>query len=131
MPVRNRSNDYLIDRRLQKTENFTGIIGVSEQDACIQDSQGRIADRTREMLGPTDLGVVQFRRLMLEAANGLREGAEPSWAAHPEAYLVRAGGIVAADHLSFEEVMLNRFGDTLGRPDINGIRVGNQGASGG
>jgi phenylpropionate dioxygenase-like ring-hydroxylating dioxygenase large terminal subunit len=115
MPVRNRSNDYLIDRRLQKTENFTGIIGVSEQDACIQDSQGRIADRTREILGPTDLGVVQFRRLMLEAANGLREGAEPSWAAHPEAYLVRAGGIVAADHLSFEEVMLNRFGDTLGQ----------------
>ena len=115
MPIRNRGNDYLLDRALQKTENFTGITGVSEQDGAIQDSQGAIADRTRELLGPTDIGVVQFRRLMLEAAKGLGEGIEPSWAAHPEAYRVRAGGIIAPEHLSFEEVMLKRFGDPQGR----------------
>src|SRR6201999_4571164 len=77
MPIRNRSNDYLIDRRLQKTENFSGIVGVSEQDAAIQDSQGRIADRTRELLGPTDIGVVQFRRLMLSAAKDLSQNVVP------------------------------------------------------
>ena len=48
VPLRHKGNDYLIDRRLQKTKSYTGIIGVLEQDAAVQDSQGPIADRTRE-----------------------------------------------------------------------------------
>jgi phthalate 4,5-dioxygenase oxygenase subunit len=67
IPIRRRENDYLIDRAKQKTESYTGIEGVSEQDACIQDSQGPIADRTTEHLGPTDMGVIRFRRLILES----------------------------------------------------------------
>ena len=114
-PIRNRANDYLLDRVLQRTENFTGITGVSEQDAAIQDSQGRIADRTRELLGATDIGVVQFRRLMLQAAKDLGEGTEPSWVSQPQAYRVRAGGIVADEALDFAAVMVERFGDELGR----------------
>jgi phenylpropionate dioxygenase-like ring-hydroxylating dioxygenase large terminal subunit len=35
IPVRNRQNDYLIDRQMQKHSNFTGISGISEQDAAI------------------------------------------------------------------------------------------------
>jgi phthalate 4,5-dioxygenase oxygenase subunit len=115
MPVRNRSNDYLIDRRMQKSENFSGIVGVSEQDAAIQDSQGRIADRTRELLGPTDIGVVQFRKLMLDAAKGLEAGRAPLGAQEGSAYRVRAGGIVAPSSAAFGEVMEMRFGDSLGR----------------
>ena len=115
MPVRNRSNDYLIDRKLQKTENFTGIIGVSEQDAAIQDSQGRIVDRTRELLGPTDIGVVQLRRMMLEAALRVEAGGEPIGADNPQSYSVRSGGIVAPEALPFAEVMSERFGDPIGR----------------
>jgi phenylpropionate dioxygenase-like ring-hydroxylating dioxygenase large terminal subunit len=114
MPVRNRSNDYLIDRQLQKTENFTGIVGVSEQDAAIQDSQGRIADRTRELLGPTDLGVVQFRRLMLDSARQLAAGELPPGLQSAESYRVRAGGIVAGAGLAFDDVMVERFGHPLG-----------------
>ncbi len=117
MPVRNRSNDYLLDRQMQKTENFSGIVGVSEQDAAIQDSQGRIADRTRELLGPTDLGVVQLRRLMLEAARTVAGGGVPPGRDTPQAYRVRAGGVVADAALGFEEVMQLRFGDPLGRVD--------------
>jgi phenylpropionate dioxygenase-like ring-hydroxylating dioxygenase large terminal subunit len=113
-PLRNRSNDYLIDRGLQKTENFTGIIGVSEQDAAIQDSQGRIADRTREMLGATDLGVVRFRRLMLDAAKTVAAGGDAPAVAAPRAYRVRAGGIVTRAEVPFDEVMRMRFGDALG-----------------
>ena len=66
MPLRNKANDYLIDRKLQKTKSYTGIKGVSEQDAAVQDSQGPIADRTREHLGPTDLGIMHFRKLVME-----------------------------------------------------------------
>ena len=117
MPVRNRSNEYLLDRKLQKTENFTGIQGISEQDACIQDSQGRIADRTGELLGPTDAGVVQFRRMMLEAARALQQSQRPPAATQPEAYRVRAGGAVMSADLSFDEVMRERFGNVEGRID--------------
>jgi hypothetical protein len=115
MPVRNRSNDYLIDRKMQKSENFTGIVGVSEQDAAIQDSQGTIADRTRELLGPTDIGVVQFRRLMLEAARTLAAGGSPLGRNDAAAYRVRGGGIVAPADTGFDDVMQLRFGDPLGR----------------
>jgi phthalate 4,5-dioxygenase len=100
---------------MQKTENFTGIVGVSEQDAAIQDSQGRIADRTRELLGPTDIGVVQFRRVMLDAAKTLASGGEPLGRADAQAYRVRAGGIVAPASANFDEVMQLRFGDAVGR----------------
>ena len=75
IPLRNKANNYLIDRKLQKTKSYTGIKGVSEQDAAVQDSQGPIADRTREHLGPTDLGIMHFRKLMMDAARALQQGA--------------------------------------------------------
>ena len=115
VPVRNRGNDYLIDRVEQKHRTFTGIQGVSEQDAAVQDSQGFIVDRTREHLGPTDLGIVHFRRLMLQAAKDLAEGTEPPHAAEPDSYNVRSGGIVCDGAKSLEQVMVERFGDRYGR----------------
>jgi phthalate 4,5-dioxygenase oxygenase subunit len=114
VPIRNRDNDYLIDRVEQKHRSFTGIKGVSEQDACIQDSQGFIADRTREHLGPTDLGIVRFRRLMLESARNLADGRAPAAASRPDRYLVRAGGTVAHSSRPLDEVMTARFGDPVG-----------------
>ena len=115
VPIRNRDNDYLIDRVDQKLRTFTGIRGVSEQDACIQDSQGLIADRTREHLGLTDLAIIQFRRLMLQSARELRGGVEPAAAANGPAYNVRSGGAVAPGALPFAQVMDARFGDAVGR----------------
>ncbi len=115
IPLRRRENDYLIDRAKQKTESYTGIDGVSEQDACIQDSQGLIADRTIEHLGPTDLGVVRFRRAVLGAARDLEAGQEPAAAACPAAYRVRGGGATAPAEQPLAEVMMHRFGDAFGR----------------
>jgi len=115
MPIRNRSNDYLLDRGLQKNESFTGITGVSEQDTAVQESQGRIADRTRELVGSTDLGVVQFRQLMLDSARDLARGVEPPSAALPESYRVRAGSIILSGTVPFEDAMRLRFGDPAGR----------------
>ena len=37
------------------------------------ESMGAIADRTQERLGASDIAIVQFRRLMLEAAKGFQE----------------------------------------------------------
>jgi len=122
-PIRRRANDYLIDRDLQKRESFTGIKGISEQDAAIQDSQGRIHDRTREMLGPTDLGVVRFRALMLGAARALKAGTPPAAATNPAAYRVRSGLVVTPDALAFDAVMERRFGHPKGRVDPIGARM--------
>ena len=89
--------------------------GIAEQDALAQDSQGVIADRTREHLTATDVAIVHFRRLMLGAAKALADGVEPAAARRPASYRLRAGGALTADRLSFGEVMVQRFGSETGR----------------
>ena len=114
VPLRTKANDYLIDRQLQKTRSYTGIKGVSEQDAAVQDSQGPIADRTREHLGPTDIGILRFRKLMMDAARDLQQGKEPEAAASADRYAVRAGACVTHKSKDLPAVMVERFGDPAG-----------------
>jgi phenylpropionate dioxygenase-like ring-hydroxylating dioxygenase large terminal subunit len=114
MPLRNRQNDYLVDRALQKATSFTGITGVSEQDSAIQDSQGQIQDRTREHLGPTDLGIVEFRKLIMGTARALQQGTEPKAAACANKYAVRSGAWVAEPAKDLAAVMTERFGHPHG-----------------
>jgi phthalate 4,5-dioxygenase len=115
VPLRNRSNDYLIDRDDQKHRSFTGVRGIAEQDQMAQESQGFIADRTREHLSPTDIAVVRFRRVMLDGAKALADGKEPAAAHRAADYRLRSGGAVAPANLSFEDVMEQRFGSATGR----------------
>jgi len=70
---RRRENNYLLDRQVQKTENFTGIDGVNTQDRAVQESMGRIVDRSKEHLGPADKAIIQARRLLLEAVKTVQE----------------------------------------------------------
>jgi len=114
MPLRNKHNDYLIDRGAQKRASFTGITGVSEQDAAIQDSQGPVQDRTREHLGPTDIGVVEFRKLVVGAARALAQGQEPQAPRLARRYAVRSGGWIAAPEKDLATVMTERFGHRHG-----------------
>ena len=114
MPIRRRENDYLIDRTLQREVSFTGIRGISEQDQAIADSQGLIANRTRELLGQTDLGVVRFRRMALAAATDVAAGKKPKGADCPDAYLVRSGDAVAPADASLLDVIKSRFGAMSG-----------------
>lgn len=115
VPLRTKGNDYLIDRAAQKSHSFTGIEGVSEQDAAIQDSQGSIADRTREHLFPTDVGVARFRRHMLQAVRALKETQQAPKAAAPAgSYKMRSGGWVAHKDKKLHEVMVERFGHQQG-----------------
>ena len=57
-----------------KLGNFTGIHGIPNQDIAMWETMGPIADRTRERLGASDLAVVEFRRIMVEAAKQIRDG---------------------------------------------------------
>ncbi len=74
----NLSNDYLIDRQMQKTETFTGIRGINTQDFALQEGMGPIVDRSREHLGHSDRAIVAMRRLMLQATHALEDG-DSAW----------------------------------------------------
>ena len=115
IPIRNRSNEYLIDRCMQKHINFTGVRGVAEQDAMIQDSKGRKADRTIEHISASDAAVVRFRRKVLEGAKALLEGREPEEPYRHESYKLRSGSWLASEGVPFEQVMMERFGHPTGR----------------
>jgi phenylpropionate dioxygenase-like ring-hydroxylating dioxygenase large terminal subunit len=73
----NRSNDYFIDRQIQKTKTFTGIKGINTQDFALQEGMGPITDRSLEHLGTSDKAIVAMRRIMLEAINDVAEGRKP------------------------------------------------------
>jgi phenylpropionate dioxygenase-like ring-hydroxylating dioxygenase large terminal subunit len=91
IPVRNKSNDYLLDRYEQLTYTFTGIKGTGEQDFSVQEGMGPISDRTTEHLGVTDIGIIAQRKMLLRSAAQLKEGIEPPSAHNAEAYRVRPG----------------------------------------
>ncbi|MEA2907308.1 MAG: phthalate 4,5-dioxygenase [Alphaproteobacteria bacterium] len=76
-PRRNRSNDYLIDRQVQKTRTFTGIKGVNTQDFALQEGMGPIVDRSKEHLGSSDKAIVTMRRLLLDAIRAVERGEKP------------------------------------------------------
>ena len=70
---RQAHNDYLQDRAAMAAGNFTGIAGIPNQDIAMWQSMGAIADRTSERLGISDIAVIQFRRLMLNAVRAFRD----------------------------------------------------------
>jgi len=79
---RNPTNDYLIDRQMQKTSNFTGITGVNTQDFALQEAMGgadgrMICDRTKENLGSSDKAIIAMRNLLLEATRDVEAGKRP------------------------------------------------------
>ena len=71
--LRNVGNNYLQDRELQKTVNFTGI-GFLNQDACATESMGPIVDRRNEHLGVSDAFILQVRRFLLSAVKDVQAG---------------------------------------------------------
>ncbi|MDF2115201.1 hypothetical protein PY365_06435 [Roseiarcaceae bacterium H3SJ34-1] len=74
---RNASNDYLIDRDLQRQGNFSGVVGVNTQGYALQEGMGKVVDRSQEFLTSTDRAIVTMRRLMLEATRTVEAGGRP------------------------------------------------------
>jgi phthalate 4,5-dioxygenase len=70
---RHAHNDYLQDRAWMENGSFTGLPGIPNQDIAMWESMGAIADRTQERLGASDIAIVQFRRLMIDAARAFQQ----------------------------------------------------------
>lgn len=89
------SNDYLIDRDVQKTESYTGIKGVHLQDQMVTESMGSIVDRTQEHLGTSDKMITQTRKRLIKVAKEYaKTGTVPSGVLNPEIYhKLRSGGM--------------------------------------
>jgi hypothetical protein len=115
VPLRNRSNTYLMSREEQKTISFTGIRGIAEQDQMAQESQGYIIDRTKENLSPTDVGIIRFRKLLLQEAKAFAAGKRPDAPKQAKEYCVRGGGAHTKASLALEQVMEERFGSITGK----------------
>src|SRR5262249_7398471 len=93
--VQNKGNDYLVDREAQRTESFTGIAGIHQQDQAVTESMGPIYDRTQEHLGTSDAMVIRTRRRVLSAARSLRDsGVTPPGVDDPTVYRYRSGGVI-------------------------------------
>jgi len=72
--VRTMENDFQQDRMFMKEGDFTGVKGIPNQDAVMWISMGAIVDRTNDFLGASDMAVVEFRRLMVQAAKDMADG---------------------------------------------------------
>ena len=93
-PEAHIGNDYLIDREKQRTATFTGIHGIRAQDAAMTESQGPIADRSKEYLGSSDTAIIAARKRLLQAAKALMKGEEPVSARGGEIFNVRPYTVV-------------------------------------
>ena len=73
-PWRGPENSFGQDRNRMKLGNFTGIEGIPNQDIAMWVSMGPRVDRSTDLLGASDLAIVEFRRLMSDAARRVAEG---------------------------------------------------------
>jgi phenylpropionate dioxygenase-like ring-hydroxylating dioxygenase large terminal subunit len=98
VPLAKWENDFLIDREMQRTVNFTGIYGINAQDRSIQETMqpteglthGAVVDRTKEHLGTTDMPTIAARRILIKMARDLQKGIEPEAATNGGLYHIRA-----------------------------------------
>jgi phenylpropionate dioxygenase-like ring-hydroxylating dioxygenase large terminal subunit len=75
--VRNAANDYLIDRGLQKTTSYSGLVGMLVQDIALQEGMGPICDRSKEHLAYSDAVIIGLRRVLFEGIDAVARGDAP------------------------------------------------------
>lgn len=102
IPSANKGNDYLIDRYVQRYENYSGIRSFLDQDKAVTEGHP-ILDRTREHLSSADAGLIRLRRCLIKAAQALEMGTEPDQAQDGSLYRIRSAAVVLPRSVSFEE----------------------------
>ena len=105
-PVQNIDNDYWMDRQAQKEgRSFSGVPGFGMQDAAVQESQGVIADRSRENLTASDNFIILARRRLLKAAKALQQNGTQPPGIHPITQRVRSAAIVLPFDVPFIDAL--------------------------
>jgi hypothetical protein len=101
-PQENKDVEYLMDREAQKRgETFSGVRGIAQQDASLQESMGPIVNREKERLVSSDTGIIKARQKLRKAVEALRdEGITPP-GVDPAHQRVRSAAIVLPRAESF------------------------------
>ena len=100
----NRSNNYGLNREVQRNESFTGIDGINQQDRALQESMGPIVDRSKEHLGPGDKAIGQARRMLRQAVLTVKDGGNPAGTG-TSYYHIRAGEEVLPNDADWHQIM--------------------------
>jgi phthalate 4,5-dioxygenase oxygenase subunit len=110
VPKANRANRWLQDREKQRTYNYSGIDQIPLQDAAVQCTTRAardgttITDRTKEYLGPNDVGTIMVRSKFLRAIKAfVVDGTSPPGVDIPRSYLRRGSQVVLPRDASWEE----------------------------
>ncbi|MEP7206408.1 MAG: aromatic ring-hydroxylating dioxygenase subunit alpha, partial [Casimicrobiaceae bacterium] len=116
----NQDNDYLIDRAAQKARRtFSGVKGISMQDASVQESMGPIQDRTRENLVSTDNGVIMARHRLMKAARNLEKQPQPPGTT-PDSQRVRSASLLLPHGVAFKDGAREAL---IARPDTSPVSI--------
>ena len=101
------------NNRLSKTED----VAIRDLTTLLQEAPSRIWPVNENEAPPSyrfalghetiQLGIVEFRKLMMGAARNLQKGVEPKSTSAAAKYAVRSGGWVAAPEKSLATVMLS------------------------
>ena len=103
-PKAKKENDFFFDRELQRTKLFSGIPEFWAQDAAVQEGMGPIYDRTQEHLGTTDIGIIHFRKRLLEVAREFHEKeTHPPGVIDPQLYRVRGAAAILPKDADWRE----------------------------
>jgi hypothetical protein len=89
---------------VQRTESFTGIDGINQQDRALQESMGPIVDRSKEHLGPADKAIGQARRMLRQAVMAVKDGGSPAGTG-TSYYYIRAGEEVLPNDADWHQIM--------------------------
>ena len=95
--VRNKDNDYMLDRHMQRTHNYTGLPGNRAQDQAVTESMGEIVNRPNEHLGAADTAIIVMRRLLMRMARAVEAGVEPELVMHPERFRTTPMAVTTAE----------------------------------
>jgi hypothetical protein len=91
-----------MDRAAQKSgEAFSGVRGIAQQDASLQESMGPIVDRSKERLVSSDTGIIKARQKLRKAALALRDEGTVPPGVDPAHHHVRSAAVVLPAAESF------------------------------
>ena len=115
-PEENKDVDYLMDRGAQKRgEAFSGVRGIAQQDASLQESMGPIVDRSKERLVSSDTGIIKARQKLRKAVEALRDQGVTPPGVDPAHHRIRSAAIVLPQEESFIDACQDALTAELGK----------------
>ena len=123
MTVANKTNDYWLDREVQRDRMYNGIPFVGNlpdramTELMCNDEDEPLYDRSQEHLGTSDVFVIAVRQQLIKAAKTLRDTGElPANALDPSTGRVRMGSFLLDPGEEWRSAVADRLNPDSGLP---------------